>query len=188
MSQAPRHSNARTLNSRGRSPAASRDAVEQLVGAAQRAGDVRAHVDAVAADRVGLEHVVEGRDRVQVGGRDAHHAGDLLDRLRRAPAVHALGGVQRRQRRRAAVGVVAMCASISARSSSGTASSPGRGSAPGPSRGRPARSQPGRARRRRSARTGVIGRSLRGSDRASPAWRSCRRCRRPRPCARAPAG
>ena len=55
---------------------------------------------------LGLEHVVEGRDRLEVGGGHAHHAGDLLDRLRRAPAVHALCRRERRQRRGAAVGVV----------------------------------------------------------------------------------
>src|SRR5205085_1104831 len=73
---------------------------------AQRARDVRAHVDAVAAGGDGLEHVIEARDGLQIGRGHLHHAGDLPDRLRRAPAVHALGGRERRQRRGAAVGVV----------------------------------------------------------------------------------
>ena len=57
-------------------------------------------------DGARLEHVVEGRDRGQVGGRQAHHAGRLLDALRRAPAVAALDGEQRGDRGRAAVGVL----------------------------------------------------------------------------------
>ena len=61
------------------------------VGAAQRARDVRAHVDRVLARGDGVEHVVEGRDRDQVRGRQAHHAGGLLDRGRRAPAVPVAG-------------------------------------------------------------------------------------------------
>ena len=78
---------------------------EQLVGAAQRARDVGAHEDVVAAHRLREEHVVEGRHRDEVARRQAHDARHLLDALRRAPAVQVLHGVQRRDRRRAMVGV-----------------------------------------------------------------------------------
>jgi len=78
----------------------------ELIGAAQRAGDVRADIHAVAAHGARLEHVVEARDGLQVGGREAHHARDLLDRLGRAPAVQTLRGCQRRQGGGAVVGVV----------------------------------------------------------------------------------
>ena len=82
------------------------EALVQRVGAVERARDVRAHEDPVAADGLGVEHVVEGRHRAEVAGGQAHHARDLLDRLGRAPAVMALRGGQRRDRRRAAVGVL----------------------------------------------------------------------------------
>ncbi len=82
------------------------DRLVQRVGAAQRAGDVGADVHAVASDGTRLEHVVEARDGLEVGGRDGHHAGDLLDRLGRAPAVHALCRRERGQRGGATVGVV----------------------------------------------------------------------------------
>ena len=75
--------------------------LQQRVGSAQRAGDVRAHVHAVTPGGGGLEHVVERGQRLQVGRRHAHHAGDLLERLRGAPAVHALRRGERGQRRRA---------------------------------------------------------------------------------------
>ena len=80
--------------------------LEQGVRAAQRARDVRAHVDRVLALRDGHEHVVERRHGGQVRGRQAHHARGLLDRGRRAPAVVALDGVQRRDRGGAEVGVL----------------------------------------------------------------------------------
>ena len=104
MSHAPRHSKERTLKS-GSLPATRSELLVERVGPAQRAGDVRAHVDRVATRRARLEHVVEGRDGDQVARGQAHHAGDLLDRGRRAPAVERLGGHQRRDRRAAAVRV-----------------------------------------------------------------------------------
>ena len=55
---------------------------------------------------LGLEHVVEGRDRVQVGRGHPHHARRLVDRLRRAPAVVALHGAQSGERGRVAVRVL----------------------------------------------------------------------------------
>ena len=55
------------------------DRVEQLVAAAQRAGDVRADVDAVAADGLRVELVVERGDRDDVAGREPHDRGDLRD-------------------------------------------------------------------------------------------------------------
>ena len=73
----------------------------ELVGAAQRARDVRAHVDVVAADLgSSLEHVVEGRHRRQVGGRHPHHGGDLR-RSPRASTSRAPAG------RRASAGIAA---------------------------------------------------------------------------------
>ena len=45
-----------------------------------------------------LEHVVEARDGDQVGGRQAQHAGGLLHRRRRQPAVLALDDLHRRDR------------------------------------------------------------------------------------------
>ncbi len=83
-----------------------RHRVVELVGAQDRAGDVRAHEYVVGVLGVQLEHVVEARHRGQVGGGEAHDGGDLVDRLRGAPAVHGLGGVQRGDRRRAAVRVL----------------------------------------------------------------------------------
>ena len=82
------------------------DRVEQLVAAAQRARDVRADVDAVAADGPRVELVVEGGDRDDVPGREPHDRRDLRDRQRRAPAVQALGGRERGDRRRPTVGVL----------------------------------------------------------------------------------
>ena len=93
MSHAPRHSKARRLSS-GSSPPRSGKAVEELVGAAQRARDVRAHVDVVAPDGLGEEHVVEGRDRRQVGGGQAHHARGLLDALAASTSRSGLDRVQ----------------------------------------------------------------------------------------------
>ncbi len=155
------------------------DRLVQLVGAAQRAGDVGAHVHAVASHGRGLEHVVEARHRLQVGGGHAHHARDLLDRLRRAPAVHALGGLQCRQRGGAAVGVVGhvrldLRAQLSRHVGAGCV-----GDLAGSFSRSAARSQPGTREPCSKRRTGVlIGRFLRGPDRASPGWRSGRRCRR----------
>ncbi len=104
MSQAPRHSNERTLNS-GSSPAAARIA-SYSSSAPHSEQEMFVHTyTRVAPDGGGLEHVVEGRDGDQLGGGQPHHARDLVDRLGRAPAVHPLRGLQRRQDRGAGVGV-----------------------------------------------------------------------------------
>ena len=54
------------------------DRGEQLVGPAQRARDVRADVDVVAADGPRVELVVEGGDGDDVARRQAHDRRDLL--------------------------------------------------------------------------------------------------------------
>ena len=105
MSQAPRHSNERTSMSWPSAAAGHR--VVELVGAEDRAARCSCtRTRRWRAWGCELEHVVEARHRGQVGGGEAHDRGHLVDRLRRAPAVHRLGGVQRRDRRRAAVGVL----------------------------------------------------------------------------------
>ena len=76
-----------------------------LVRPAQRAGDVRAHVDRVLSHRRVLEHVVEGRHGDQIARRQPHRGGDLDDRRRRQPAVMALCGAQRGDRCRPEVRV-----------------------------------------------------------------------------------
>ena len=90
MSHAPRHSNARTLLAV--SPAAARSASYSASAPRSEQEMFVQTYTLWAADGVRLEHVVEGRERFQVGGRDAHHAGDLLEGLRRAPPVERLGG------------------------------------------------------------------------------------------------
>ena len=105
MSHAPRHSNSR-ISVSAQVGAGLGDRVVHALGLGHHARDARAHVDRVAGRRARLvEHVVERHDRRQVGGRHLHHRGHLAQRGRRAPAVHLLRGVQRRDRRRAAVRV-----------------------------------------------------------------------------------
>src|SRR3954454_6747412 len=82
------------------------EGLDDLLRPAERAGEVRAHLDRVPPDRLEVEHVVEGRDRVAEGRRDLQRVGGLLERLARQPAVLLLREPQRRQRRRArALGV-----------------------------------------------------------------------------------
>ena len=71
---------------------------EDVVGAAHPARDVVADEDAVLRGRLEAEEVVEARDGLEVGGGDAHHGGRLADPVRRAPAVVALDGPERRDR------------------------------------------------------------------------------------------
>src|SRR3990172_3471364 len=79
----------------GRRPAG-RDAelplerLEHLLGADERAGDVRADLDEGLADGLELEHVVERGDRAAVRRRLAQRVGDLAQRVRREPAVALL--------------------------------------------------------------------------------------------------
>ena len=77
--------------------------LEHALRADERARDVRADLDDVLADRLEVEHVVEGRDRLAVGGRQVERVGDLAERLGRQPAVLLLREAQRRDhgRRRA---------------------------------------------------------------------------------------
>src|SRR5512133_239653 len=76
--------------------------VDHLLRADERAGEVGADLDRVPPDGGKVEHVVEGRDRLAVPGRQAERGADLLERLGRQPAaVRLLGDPQRRQNRRA---------------------------------------------------------------------------------------
>ena len=127
-----------------------------------------------------LEHVVEARHRLQVGGRQAHHAGDLLDRLGRAPAVQRAG---RRRARAAPPSGGRGSGPCAPRSPRAAPPAPRRARGSGISAGSFSRSaapsQPGTREPCSKRLTALIGRCPRGSGRASPAWRSGRRCRRP---------
>ena len=179
----------------------SADRLVELVGAAQRAGDVRADIHRVPTDGRRLEHVVEGRDRREVGGGEAHHARDLVDRRGRAPAVHALRRGERGQRRGAAVGIVGhvrldlRAQILRHRGARGVGDLRGilrevrRFIPAGHARAVLVALDRGhRARPRSPCALRVICRSLPGSDRASRWSRSCRRYSCPRPCARGLAG
>src|SRR2546423_2034490 len=73
----------------------------------ERARDVGADLDDVPAHRLQVEHVVEGRDRLAVRGRQIQSLPDLLEGLGRKPAaVPLLRDPQRRQDRRARDGVL----------------------------------------------------------------------------------
>ena len=104
MSQAPRHSKPVTKKSLV-ALGGGAEGVEQLVAAAHPAADVGADLDPVGPDRLGVQEVVEARDRLQVGGGHPHHRGGLADPLRRAPAVALLHRPERRDRGRVAVRV-----------------------------------------------------------------------------------
>ncbi len=119
MSQAPRHSKPLTkmlaVGAHGAAVAGRvavgagglADGVEQLVGAAHPAGDVGADQDPVLAGGLHVEEVVEAGDRLELGRLEVHDRGRLLHALGRAPAVTALDRGQRRDDRRALVGVEA---------------------------------------------------------------------------------
>src|SRR5262249_37523137 len=77
--------------------------VDDVLRTVERARDVRAHLDQVPPDGREVEHVVEGRDRVTVGGRQPERVGDLAERLGGQPAVPLLREPQRRDRRRARI-------------------------------------------------------------------------------------
>ena len=74
--------------------------LEQLPRAEQLAGDVGADVDAVAADRLELEHLVEGGRAEHLGRRDAEQLGDVGHGVVGDVAVLLLGEVQQRDQRR----------------------------------------------------------------------------------------
>ncbi len=79
--------------------------LEHLLRAAQAAADVRADLDHVPADRLEVEHVVEGGDRLAVGRCQVERLADLAQSLGREPAIALLREAQRGQDRRAAVRV-----------------------------------------------------------------------------------
>ena len=60
--------------------------LECLLSPDQGARDVRADLDQMTADRGQLEHVVEARHCLAVGGRQLEGLGDLAERVRREPA------------------------------------------------------------------------------------------------------
>src|SRR5919197_2830459 len=74
------------------------EGLDHLLRSDERARDVGADLDEVPAHRLQVEHVVEGRDRLAVGGREAERLADLLEGLRRQPAaVPLLRDPQRRE-------------------------------------------------------------------------------------------
>src|SRR5690606_19459527 len=81
------------------------EVVEQLLTAEEHAGDVRADVDDVLADRLALEHLVERGGAEHLGRRDPHQLGDVDHRLLGDVAVLLLGEVQQRDQRRPLAGV-----------------------------------------------------------------------------------
>ena len=129
-----------------------------------------------------LEHVVEGRDRDQVAGRQAHDARHLLDGLGRAPAVLALHGGERRDRGAAAVGVLRHVRLDLGAQLLGHRRRRGVGDLRRVLRQVDGLVPAGHARAVRESadlRSRLTGRCRRGPGRASPASRSGRRCRRP---------
>ena len=178
------------------------ESVEQLVAAAHPAADVGADRDLVAADRLGVQEVVEAGDRLQVGRGDAHHRGGLANSLGGAPAVAPLHRPERRDRGRFAVRVAAhqrldraRAAPAGSRLRAALGSPAGCGPGPAPS-GRARCSRPGgsgsRCRRAVDRATTsphrLTGQRPRGSGRACRGCRSCRRCSCRSPCRGRPAG
>src|SRR5919204_4770692 len=78
------------------------EGLHHLLRPDERARDVGADLDEVPAHRLEMEHVVEGRDRLAVGGSEVERLADLLEGLRWEPAaVPLLRDPQRGQDRRA---------------------------------------------------------------------------------------
>src|SRR5437588_2521026 len=76
--------------------------LQHLLRADERARDVGAELDEVPAHRLQVEHVVEGRDRLAVRGREVERLAHFLEGLRREPtAVPLLRDPERGQDRRA---------------------------------------------------------------------------------------
>src|SRR5581483_9826507 len=80
--------------------------LDHLLRAHDGAGDVRADLDQVLADRREVELVVERRDRLAERGRDLERVCDLAERLGRQPAVLLLREPQGGHDRAARVGGV----------------------------------------------------------------------------------
>src|SRR4051812_17023716 len=90
-----------------RDPELGLEGVDHLLRARERAREVGADLDRVPADGRQVEHVVEGRDCLAIRGGRAERVADLLERLGRQPAaVLFLREAQRRQDRRARVGIL----------------------------------------------------------------------------------
>ena len=209
MSQAPRHSKPLTKNSPSgefepscsaswwSQPVASQNSTQEVVGAAHPARDVVADEDAVLGGRLEPEEVVEARDRLEVGGGDAHDRGGLADAVGGAPAVVALDGPERRDRGGAKLRVAAH--RLLDRLAGARAARPPRGARGRARRPRGASSRSARRARRWSGRSvgrigpplpvwPVICRCLPGSGRAWRGSGSGRRCTRRRTCRGAPGG
>ena len=71
--------------------------IDDALCADERAREVRADLDHVPPDGLEVEHVVERRDRLAVRRRQVERLCDLLQGLRRQPAVLLLREPQRRQ-------------------------------------------------------------------------------------------
>ena len=66
------------------------EGLDDVLRARERARDVRADLDDVPADGLGVEHVVEGRDRMAVRGCQLERVGRLAERLLGEPAAVSL--------------------------------------------------------------------------------------------------
>ena len=115
----------------------------ELVGAAQRARDVRAHEHVVASASARCRTCRRRWPRCQVGGRQLHHRGDLIDRLGRAPAVNSWAACSAGIAAERRSGYLAIAASISAAARPGTGVVAGSGIVAGGLVRSTASSQPG---------------------------------------------
>src|SRR6266545_7129485 len=61
------------------------EGLDDLLRSDERAGDVRADLDEMLADRGQVVHVIEGRDRLHMGRSQVERVGHLRERLRRQP-------------------------------------------------------------------------------------------------------
>src|SRR3954451_5331860 len=82
------------------------EGLDDLLRPDERARHVRTNPDRVLTGRLGLVPVVERRDRHAVRGGQVERLGHLAVGLGREPAVALLGEAQRRQHRRARLGVL----------------------------------------------------------------------------------
>src|SRR5437773_4805750 len=77
------------------------EALEDLLRADERTGDVRADLDEMPAGGLAAEHVVEGRDGLTERRRRSQRVSRLAQCVRGEVPVLLLGELERRQRRRA---------------------------------------------------------------------------------------
>src|SRR5437870_4814198 len=84
------------------------EALEYLLRADERTGDVRTDLDQMAADGLEMEHVVERRHRLAERRRRSQRLCRLPQRVRREVPVLLLRELERRQRRRTPVLVTSL--------------------------------------------------------------------------------